>query len=899
MSTRVTSSRLIGRTAELAELEAALVDAADGRPSVAFVAGDSGVGKSRLLAEFEQRAADGGALVLAGDCVDLGESELAYVPLVAALRPLARSGDPALTEPVRAAVAPLLPGLTVAAQEPAESDGEGGAQGRLFEGLLSLLDGLGARQPVLLLIEDLHWADRSTRAALAFLGRSLQAERVLIVGTYRPDEMHRRHPLRPLLAELERNPRALRIALAPLTHAELTDQLADILGAPPEPELLERLWSRSGGNPLYCEELLAAGLDGRGAAPDTLRDALMLRVERLSEPAQELLRLVAVAQRADDPLLAATSGLERQALRDGLRESVEGHILIAGDDDRYRFRHALLREVVEDDLLPGERSALHLALARGLEARIDESAGAVLTAAVAHHYASAGDQPAALAASVRAAAAAERVYAHGEASALLDRALELWERVPDPATVAGADHVDLLTRAGDAAWALGHPGRQLSLFEAAFAELGPDPDPWRAAWILESTARALRHLNRPQESIATLERALALVEAPAGDTTPGRARLLAGLARGRMLDGRFSDGVEIAQRALDAAVASDMRATEGHARNTLGFCLAMIGEVDPGAEQLREAIRIARERDHLPDLADAYNNYSDMLHVVGRTTEALEAVAEGLQAVEGAARLDDVAPVPACGVRVRHRRVGAVAGQPAGSEALDRDADACEPRPAPRLAGRRARRARGGARDPRRARRDGRRVERAPVHRADAVPTAEQHRREGDLDGARAAIERGLDRMEFYTDDAARVAAVAAAGVTVEADAAERARDLSEAEAESAAQQRLDDLLARVAAAATRTRPVECALLLESRAEAGRGAGRADPAAYERAAGAWDVLGRPEQAARMRLREAEAFVAAGDREAAARSLTAAHAVAVRLGAGWLRTRSKGSPPVAA
>ena len=183
----------------------------------------------------------------------------------------------------------------------------------------------------------------------------------------------------------------------------------------------------------------------------------------------------------------------------------------------------------------------------------------MLTAAVAHHYAAAGDQPAALAASVRAAAAAERVYAHGEASALLDRALELWDRVPDPATVAGADHVELLTRAAEAAWALGHPGRQLALFEAAFAELGPDPDPWRAAWILESIARAQRHLNRPQESIATLERALELVEASDGDTTRGRARLLAGLARGRMLDGRFSDGVAVAQRALDAAVATGMR----------------------------------------------------------------------------------------------------------------------------------------------------------------------------------------------------------------------------------------------------------------------------------------------------------------------------------------------------
>jgi hypothetical protein len=106
VSTRVTSSRLIGRTAELAELEAALADAAGGRPSLTFVAGDSGVGKSRLLAELEHRATEGGALVLAGDCVDLGESELPYVPLVAALRPLVRSDDPALTEPVRAAVAP-------------------------------------------------------------------------------------------------------------------------------------------------------------------------------------------------------------------------------------------------------------------------------------------------------------------------------------------------------------------------------------------------------------------------------------------------------------------------------------------------------------------------------------------------------------------------------------------------------------------------------------------------------------------------------------------------------------------------------------------------------------------------------------------------------------------------
>jgi DNA-binding CsgD family transcriptional regulator len=886
---RVSSTRLIGRSAELAELEAALAEAADERPSIVFLAGESGVGKSRLLAELERRAVEDGTLVLAGDCVDLGESELPYVPLVAALRPLARSGDPALTEPVRAAVAPLLPGLA-----PATSEAEDGAQARVFEGLLSLLNALGEQRPVLLLIEDLHWADRSTRAALAFLARSLVAERVLLVCSYRPDELHRRHPLRPLLAEVERNARARRVTIEPLTREELADQLADILGAPPEAELLERLWIRSGGNPLYCEELLAAGLDGRGAAPDTLRDALMLRVEHLSEPAQEILRLVAVGQRTDHPLLAGTSGLDERTLRDALREAVDSHILVADDDGRYRFRHALLREVVEDDLLPGERAALHLALARALEQRVDDQAGAVLTAAVAHHFAAAGEQPAALEWSVHAATAAERVYAHGEAGALLERALELWDRVPDAEQRAGEDHVGLLWRAGQAASALGHPARQLALYESALDELDPATDPHRASKMLEGVARAQRSLNRPKSSIATLERALELVEGADGKAGEARARLLAGLARGRMLDGRFGDSAQTARQALDATIAAGLRWAEGHARNTLGFSLAMIGEVDEGAEQLRHAIRIARERDDLADLSDAYVNYSDMLHILGRSDEARAVTLEGREVVGGRRpiatmwldcqlsefaydvgdweesehRLPD--PLRWTGVHTRvnlnlrkaHLLVGRGSHEAARevmTELTELAADSSEPQ----FVG--------------------------PV----ATLTAELRRREGDLDAARAAIDRGLDQMEFCTDDAARVSAVAAAGVTIEADAAQRARDLGDKEAETAAVRRVDDLLSRVAAAAVRTRPIECALLLSARAEAGRAAGRPDPAAFARAAQAWAELTRPEPAAILRWREAEAHIARGDREAATAAACAAEEIAVRLGAGWLRGEIEG------
>jgi ATP/maltotriose-dependent transcriptional regulator MalT len=890
LAARVSSTRLIGRAAELAELEAALAEAGDERPSLVFLAGESGVGKSRLLAELEQGATESGALVLTGDCVDLGESELPYVPLVAALRPLARSGDPALTEPVRTAVAPLLPGT---ARAP-EATNEDNAQARLFEGLLSLIDALGAERPVLLVIEDLHWADRSTRAAIAFLARSLVAERALVVGSYRPDELHRRHPLRPLLGEVERNARVRRVALEPLTREELADQLTDILGAPPAPDLLERLWSRSGGNPLYCEELLAAGLDGRGAAPDTLRDALMLRVESLSDPAQEILRLVAVAQRTDHPLLTQTSGLDERTLRDALREAVDSHILVADDDGRYRFRHALLREVVEDDLLPGERSSLHLTLAKALEQRIDEQAGAVLTAAVAHHFAAAGEQPAALEWSVHAATAAERVYAHGEAHALLERALELWDRVPDAEQRAGEDHVSLLWRAGQAASALGHPSRQLGMYETALAELDPAKDPHRASKMLEGIARAQRSLNRPKSSIETLERALELVEGADGKAGEARARLLAGLARGRMLDGRFGDSAETARQALDATIKAGMRWAECHARNTLGFSLAMIGEVDEGAEQLQEAIRIARERDDLVDLGDAYVNYGDMLHILGRSDEALAITREGREAIGNRRPISQMwldcqlaefaydvgdwelaersLPDPHrwTGVHTRTnlglRRAHLLMGRGRHDEARDvltelgeLAAESSEPQ----FVG--------------------------PV----AILTAELRRREGDLDGARAAIDHGLDLMEFCTDDAARVSAVAATGVTVEADAAQRARDLGDADAETAALRRVDDLLSRVAGAAVRTRPIECALLLSARAEAGRAGGRPDPSAFARAAKAFADVGRLEPAAVMRWREAEAQIAAGDRDAATEAACAAQAIAVGLGAAYLRGEVEG------
>jgi DNA-binding CsgD family transcriptional regulator/tetratricopeptide (TPR) repeat protein len=890
MATRVASSRLIARSAELAELEEALVDAADGRPTVAFVAGESGVGKTRLLAELMSRARDDGTLVLVGETVDFGgESELPYLPLVAALRPLARAGDAALTAPLREAAAPLFPGTGGAAPEPQSASDEG-SQARLFEALLSLLDALGRDRPVLLVLEDLHWADRSTLAALAFLARSLTGERVVVVASYRPDELHRGHPLRALVAQLESAPRARRVGLSPLTREELAEQLTDILGAAPEAELLERLWARSGGNPLFAEELLVAGLDGRGAAPDTLRDALLLRVERLSEPTRELLGCVAVGQRLDHHVLEDASALEPRALRDALREAIDAHLLVAQDDGAYAFRHALLREVIEDDLLPDERAEQHLAVARALERHLEEGAGAQSTAAVAHHFALAGDEPAALAAAVRAAQAAQRVYAHDEAMALLERALQLWDRVTDPETLAGLDRVTVLVRAADAAAARGDPGRQLELLEAAFVGLGPEPDPRRAAPILESTSRAQRHLNRARDSIATLERGIELMDRSGDDADPwSRAALLAALARARMLVAHFESAVGTAREALEIAATANMPVLEGHARNTLGYSLAMTGEVDEGLAELREAIRLAREHDSLYDLGEAYDNYSSILHILGRSDEALAAAAEGREAVAGRR------PIAVLWLDSKMAKIAFDVGD---WELSERTLPAPQPWTGQQsrlgILLRRAALAAGRGQDAAAAELLG---ELEPIGAQSTEPqvlgalgvlAAEMRSREGDLDAASTAIEEWLDRLAFCTDDAVGVSALAAAGVTVAADAAERARDVGDVEALTVVLRRVDELLARVAGAATPTRPVERAALSAAEAEAGRAVGKADPAQYARAAAAWDEVGRPEPAARMRWREAEIHAATGDRESTADAARAAHAAAVRIGAGWLR-----------
>jgi DNA-binding CsgD family transcriptional regulator len=905
MATRMTSARFVGRSAELAELIAAFRDAGEHRASLALVGGESGVGKSRLAGELSRHARESDARVLSGDCVELGQDELPYAPLLTALRPLVRDGDPALdalAPPLRSALDAILPGLGAA-----EPGGEA-TQSRVFEALLALLQTLGESQTVVLIVEDLHWADSSTRSFIGFLARTICNERLLVLGTYRSDELHRRHPLRPLLAELAGDPYTRVLELPRFTPKELAEQLEGILADRPDPELVDRVYARSEGNALYAEEILAAGLDGRGALPPTLRDALMLRVDRLSPRVQELLRWLACQPAADHELMAAVAGLEPQALRDALREAVASHIVVTVGDESYGFRHALLREVVYDDLLPGERTQMHAALARALEERIERGeSGAHITAQAAHHWASAGDQPQALAAAVRAALSAERVNAFHEAQALFERALTLWDRVPDPEATAGIGHVELLTRAASACDQAGEPTRQEALLRRALELVGEETDPRAYALLLGRVSQSLWAQHRQDEAIDALKRGLALL--PAGEQSSERATLLSRLAKERMLQSRYTEARETSEEAIAVARASGNREAEGRALNALGTVIGISGDPDAGVKMLRESLHIAHELGLPWDEGGAWVNIADVLHLAGRTREAIDVARQGLEIeidyewrtvvwlqltiADCSFHLGEWDEAEAVMPPSSRRHTGGTflfwqltrAMLALGRGDLDVARDALE---ALELA-------QPGMTEPQFV---------GPY----GVLRSELARRKGDIAGARAAVDDAIDRIEYCSDDMVRVTSVSTAGLRIEGDAAQLAHDRHEAEAEGIARERAKSMIERVRLASASGGPVEEAQAATAEAEyarvteAGEGAPAGDGATagdgdsaprgsavelWAAAAAAWEGLGRPYPVAYARWREAEALLAARDRDGAAASASAAWAIARRLGSTWL------------
>ena len=664
-------SAFVGREAEVARLTAALDHAEQGGAPAIVVEGESGAGKTRLLREFAALAARRGATVLSGRCVDCGEAGPPYWPFVEALRPLL--GDDA----------------RVGTGEPGGRDRAG-----VFERVLDRLTDAARRCALVLLLDDLHWADRSTRDLLGFvLANVAGGPGPLVVAAVRSEAVLPGHPLLPLLAELRRSRRAEFLTLDRLGKDDVAAQLRSILGAAPEPELLDEIWRRSEGNPFFVEELLAAArAAGRLTPPlagghppspggqeltSTLTPILSARLGALSPDARAAAGAVAAAVGpVPHRILAEVAGSTEPALLAGLRECVDHHVLVA--DSRagtYTFRHGLLQEAAYAALLPGEATRLHAAYGRALAAVGVGSDDPADLAAVAWHLYASGDAEKALPAALAAGLAAEAAGGYAEAHEQYERALELAGRLP-----AEALELAFLTAAGTHDGITGTPVEGVGQASSGRAEPAfltpalthdgitgtPVEDAGRFDWaaLAERAGEAAQLGGDPARAVVLLRLALAAAGPEqasrlqlalgralwsAGDSngalsaydeairrladpkTAEGVRAVAAGAEARMLAGRYGESRRLAEDALALARRLRLPLEEAEILGTLGVDLAFLGDAGPAVAAVDEAVAAAEQARRPRPLARAMLNRVEVLSgPLNRLAEAADVAAAGL-----------------------------------------------------------------------------------------------------------------------------------------------------------------------------------------------------------------------------------------------------------------------------
>lgn len=635
----VPRARLVGRAHELGELQAALDDVRSGANRTVVIAGEAGIGKTRLVDELTTQA-QGVTLVL-GQCSDSGSGPVPYAALAGLLHTLVQAVGP---EAAVAAAGPAAGALSAVAPQLVAPASDAGAD-RIPEVLADLLTNLATERPVVVIMEDLHWSDDVTRAVALRLARTAPPNLLLLL-TYRSDDVGRAHPLRSVMAELDRARLTTRLDLARLGEPEVRQMAQDLLGGSPgsdpsngdsglDPEALADLADRSEGVPFYVEELVGfLGTD----LPGSLRDILLLRYWNLSREAQALCRVVAAAgprvwhDVLDDVLADPATGSGQRAgagvgaePEETAREAVDAQVLVATDVG-YAFRHALVQEAVYAELLPGERRRLHAAYARALERALVQRARSVpKLSRIADHWWRAGMLDRALAAAVVGHRAAADDAASSAAVALGERALELWEQVPDAEAVAGLPHHELLRTVAESLRGSTRTGRALAVAHEALAEW-PDDDPVGLARMLSDTALIAGHAGSG-EGPELIERALALVEPGRDDAVRGQVLLLR--ARHAMLDGRSQEGIETATAAFDAGVAIGSAELMSVALNLRGVSRMQLGDLDGFAE-------IERGREVAGDawqgLSRYYINGSDALLTIGDWAGAAKIAQDGVAA---------------------------------------------------------------------------------------------------------------------------------------------------------------------------------------------------------------------------------------------------------------------------
>jgi ATP/maltotriose-dependent transcriptional regulator MalT len=619
------SPSLVGREADLDALRDAYAETISGSTRAVLVGGEAGIGKTRLVGEF-LRSLPAEALVLRGQSVDFDRDAPPYAPILSALRSLAQEvGEEALFDasgPAGDALAMLLPELAISASI-GDAPVRGGAD-RLYDAVAEVLENVAAVRPVVLVIEDLHWVDPQSLGLLRFLIRVIEDARVLIVLTFRSDELGRGSALRAWLPELDRNRRVTRLELARLDRRQVREMAAAILDEAPDEEDLAQVYQRTDGVPFFVEELVScSGVRSIDSFPDTLRDILLARYEQLDESTQRMLRLIAAGGvRVEHELLIAVCDESPDAIDIAAREAISASVLVV-DGTAYSFRHALVREAIHDQLLPGERVRFHTRYAQALVA--DSGTGGGDATAISYHWMAAHNVREAFIASLAAFQQSKSSFAFATAATMGERAIELWEQVPDASELAGRTKVELL---GETSYVLRNAGeseRAIALIDEAISLCDPS-DAAAYALLLRNKASYLANVGQVG-SIELLQQALAVLEGQPRSVL--RANVLGELAARLMLIARFDQAIEMADGAFAEATAVDNRARMSVASNIRGFSRLAGGDIDAGLADLA----LAREYAVGNDSARLryWVNQSDALNLLGRYEEAVRTAEEGAE----------------------------------------------------------------------------------------------------------------------------------------------------------------------------------------------------------------------------------------------------------------------------
>jgi class 3 adenylate cyclase len=620
---RVLCEDLVGRESEISLLEDALLATLRGDGGVVIVGGEAGMGKTRLVTELVDRARRRGCVVVSGACSE-AELSLPYLPFLEAIgNHLAREDVSVLRErlgPAAEELAQLFPQMGRPA--PAGSDAQQ-AKHRLFESILLLLRDAARSEALLLVLEDLQWADPATRELLDYATRRLRSTNVLILATYRTDEMHRKHALLPTIEGWRRSGQVQLIELKALLPAEVADIVCSIFEESSiSDEFRDFLYDRSEGNPFVIEEMLRDALDrgdifhtengwdrkavGEIRIPRTVRDTILHRLERLSREEVAVLSAASVVGRSFDlATLADVTGIDRAAVLSALETCVTFQLLEedGANYGRYQFRHALTREAVYEDMVVPRRQQLHARVAEVLAARPDRA-----SVDLAHHLLLAGKFDDAVGMCVAAAEDAIRARAYRDAAALMERAA--------PYVKDRAERGRLLCRAGDAYWNNTESTAAKGLLEQGVADLDAAGLTLEAAGWRVQLGRCYWEVQRTDLAREQFERARDVLETAGPSEALAVAYIrLSGLAA---FDQMGAAGLADAQRASEIARAAGSSMALAWSWNFMGLAKISDGKLDEGFNHMEDSYRAALEGGHGFQTANAVYNAGWMAVHLGR-----------------------------------------------------------------------------------------------------------------------------------------------------------------------------------------------------------------------------------------------------------------------------------------